>query len=141
MKIIPKIGIDKLLFGMKTNDVILQLGKPDKVFEDDDKNTIFLYNSYKLRLTFYQDENFRLGYIICSHKDLLLLDTSIIGKNIEEAKQQLPYTPWEKETFDSTENYFNESNWLILQTEFEEITKIEIGAIINDNDEFEWKFK
>jgi hypothetical protein len=45
------------------------------------------------------------------------------------------------EDFDSFENHFNESNWLILQTEFDDVIRVEIGAIIKDNDEFDWKFK
>ena len=30
---------------------------------------------------------------------------------------------------------------MILQTEYEEVVKFEIGAIINAKDEFDWKFK
>jgi hypothetical protein len=52
----------------------------------------------------------------------------------------LPFKSWEIEDFDSTENHFNESNWLILQSEFGLVVKVEIGAIINDKDEFDWKF-
>lgn len=141
MKINPKNGIDQLLFGMKQSDVIALYGNPDKQFEDDDSNIIFLYNDKKLRLTFYEDENFRLGYLITSNADCTLLDQKIIGRNVEEVKNQLPFKSWETESFDSTENHFNESNWLILQSEYEIIIRIEIGAIINDNDEFDWKFK
>lgn len=141
MKINPKNGIDQLLFGMKQSDVIALYGNPDKQFEDDDSNVIFLYNDKKLRLTFYEDENFRLGYLIASNADCTLLDQKIIGRNVEEVKSSLPFKSWEMESFDSTENHFNESNWLILQSEYETIIRVEIGAIINDNDEFEWKFK
>jgi hypothetical protein len=45
-----------------------------------------------------------------------------------------------QEEFDTFENYFNEENWIIFQTEFDEVVKFEIGAIINDKDEFDWKF-
>jgi hypothetical protein len=45
-----------------------------------------------------------------------------------------------QEEFDTFENYFNEENWIIFQTEFEEVVKFEIGAIINSKDEFDWKF-
>jgi hypothetical protein len=141
MKINPKNGIDQLLFGMKQSDVVALYGNPDKQFEDDDSNVIFLYNDKKMRLTFYEDENFRLGYLITSYPDSVLLDQKIIGRNVEEVKNQLPFKSWEMEAFDSTENHFNESNWLILQSEYETIIRIEIGAIINDNDEFDWKFK
>jgi hypothetical protein len=141
MKIYPKNGIDRLLFGMKQKDVIALFGSPSKRFEDDDNNIIFLYNQAKLRLTFYEDEDFRLGYIITSNPEVTLLDKKVIGKNITELKQELPFITWEQEDFDATENHFNESNWLILQAEFEVVIRVEIGAIINEKDEFEWKYK
>ena len=40
MKINLKSGIDKLLFGMKQNDVIAIYGKPDKNYKDEDDNLI-----------------------------------------------------------------------------------------------------
>jgi hypothetical protein len=141
MKINPKNGIDQLLFGMKQMHVEAIYNQPDKQFKDEDGNVIYVYNSAKLRLTFYEDENFRLGYIITSNSQATLLEKTVIGKNIEEVKNELPFKSWEQENFDSTENYFNESNWLILQSEFGEIIRVEIGAIIKDNDEFDWKFK
>ena len=137
----PKNGIDKLLFGMQQKDVEAIYGKPDKDFKDDDENIIYLYNKEKLRLTFYEDESFKLGYIISSNPELLLLDKKIIGRNCIELKTALPFKSWEVEDFDSTENHFNESNWLTFQSEFGQVIRVEIGAIINDNDELEWKFK
>ena len=141
MKINPKNGVDKLLFGMKQTHVEAIYGKPTKQFLDDDGNSIYLYFNQKLRLTFYEDEAFRLGYIITSNTEATLLDKKVIGKNVADLKSELPFTSWEQEDFDSTENHFNESNWLILQSEFGVIIRVEIGAIIKDNDEFDWKFK
>ena len=136
-----KNGIDQLLFGMKQKDVETLYGKPSKQFNDDDGNIIYLYNDQKLRLTFYEDEDYRLGYIITSNAEATVLNQKVIGKNIEQIKADLPFTTWEVEEFDSTENHFNESNWLILQAEFNTIIRAEVGAIIKDNDEFDWKFK
>ena len=141
MKINPKNGVDQLLFGMKQNHVEAIYGKPTKQFVDDDGNSIYLYYNEKLRLTFYEDEAFRLGYIITSNTDATLLGKKVIGRNVAEIISELPFTSWEQEDFDSTENHFNESNWLILQSEFGIIIRVEIGAIIKDNDEFDWKFK
>jgi hypothetical protein len=141
MKINPKNGVDKLLFGMKQTHVEAIYGKPTKQFLDDDGNSIYLYFNEKLRLTFYEDEAFRLGYIITSNTEATLLDKKVIGKNVADLKSELPFTSWEQEDFDSTENHFNESNWLILQSEFGIIIRVEVGAIIKDNDEFDWKFK
>lgn len=136
-----KNGVGQLLFGMKQKDVESLLGNPDKKFQDEDQNMIYIYNREKLRLTFYEDEAFRLGYIITSNHDSLVLEHKVIGSNIEETIAKLPFKNWETEAFDSTINYFNESNWLTFQTEFDEIIRIELGAIINDKDEIDWKFK
>ena len=144
MKINLKIGIDKLIFGMKQNDVVAIYGKPDRNYKDEDDNVIFAYNGLKMRLTFYKDEEFKLGYIVASSSELELLGSSIIGKKINEAKVDLVskgLVKFTQEDFDTFENYFNEDNWVILQTEFDEVVKVELGAIINDKDEFDWKFK
>ena len=135
-----KNGIDQLLFGMKQNHVEALYGKPDKQYNDEDHNVICLYNSQKWSLTFYEEEDFRLGYIICSNPEATIFDRKIIGKNIDEIKSILPFKSWTKEDFDTIESHFNESNWLILQSEFNDVIRVEIGAIINDKDEFEWKF-
>jgi hypothetical protein len=126
---------------MKQKDVISIYGEPDKQFKDDDQNIIFLYNSQQLRITFYEDESMRLGYIITSYPEATVLGKKIMGREVAEVKNELPFKSWEQEDFDSTENHFNESNWLVLQSEYGKIIRIEIGAIINDKDEFEWKFK
>ena len=137
----PKNGVDQLLFGMKQKDVIALYGSPDKQFEDEDHNIIYLYNKQQLRITFYEDEEMMLGYIITSHPEVTLLGKKIMCREVAEVKNELPFKSWEQEDFDSTENHFNESNWLVLQSEYGKIIRLEIGAIINDKDEFEWKYK
>lgn len=139
-----KEGIDKLLFGMKQNDVTALYGKPSRQYRDEDDNLIFAYNSLKMRLTFYKEEELKLGYIVASSPDLDLFGNKIIGKKIGDAKNDLAtkgIVKFTQEDFDTYENYFNEDNWFILQSEFNEVVKFEIGAIINDKDEFDWKFK
>ncbi len=143
MKINLKSGIDKLLFGMKQNDVIAIYGKPNKNYKDEDDNLILVYNKLKMRLTFYIEEDLKLGYIVASGNDLELNGSPIINKKISEVKSELlksNITKFTQESFDTFENYFNEDHWFILQTEFDEVVKFEIGAIINNKDEFDWKF-
>ncbi|GEP51355.1 hypothetical protein FNO01nite_20270 [Flavobacterium noncentrifugens] len=128
---------------MKQKDVEGIFGKPDKNFKDDDQNVIYVYNQDKLRLTFYEDEDFKLGYLISSNPDLVLLDQKIIGAKPSEIKEVLiskGFKTWEQEDFDMTENHFNEANWIILQSEFGQIIKVELGAVINSKDELDWKF-
>lgn len=143
MKINLKSGIEQLLFGMKQNDVTAIYGKPDRNYKDEDDNVILVYNKLKMRLTFYQEEDLRLGYIVASSPKLELFGNLIIDKPIAAVKKELVtkgITKFNQEEFDTFENYFNEDNWFILQTEFEEVVKFEIGAIINQKDEFDWKF-
>nr|WP_315157519.1 hypothetical protein [uncultured Flavobacterium sp.] len=143
MKINLKSGIDQLLFGMKQNDVTAIYGKPDRNYKDEDDNVILVYNKLKMRLTFYQEEELKLGYIVASSPKLELFGNLIIDKPIASVKKELVakgVTKFTQEEFDTFENYFNEDNWFILQTEFEEVVKFEIGAIINQKDEFDWKF-
>ncbi len=143
MELNPKKGIANLLFGMKQSDVEKLIGKPDLEFKDDDGNEICVYNGLKLRLTFYEDEGFRFGYIISSHPEVSLYGKPVIGQTVESVKADLPkaFKTWENERFDLATNHFNEANWLILQEEFGQIAKVEMGAVFNDKDEVEWAFK
>lgn len=144
MKITPKHGIDKLLFGMKMPDVTAIYGKPDKEYEDEDGNRIATFNAQKFRLTFYAEEDFRLGYIIAADKALELFGQPVIGRKASDIKNELSQqglVKWTKEGYDTYDNWFNEDQWIVLQTEFDEVVKFELGAIINDKDEFDWKFK
>jgi hypothetical protein len=128
---------------MKQKDVVALYGKPTKEYKDEDDHQILVYNELKMRLTFYQDEEFKLGYIVASSPNLELFGKKIIGKKIADVKKDLAaksITKLTQEAFDTFENYFNEENWIILQTEFDEVVKFEIGAIINQKDEFDWKF-
>ena len=144
MIINPKTGIDQLIFGMKRNNVVAIYGNPDKEFKDDESNIIWLYNDKKLRLTFYEDEDFKLGYIISSNDNLQLFSNSIINQNwnvVEKFVLDKGIKSLEKETFDSVDNFFNESNWMTFQVEFGTVIRFELGATFNNNDEFEFKFK
>jgi hypothetical protein len=143
MEIKPKFGYDKLLFGMKQKDVEAIYGKANHSFKDEEDNLILMYNALKARLTFYVEEDLKLGYIIVSNQNATLFNEKILGKNTIEAKVFLSkkgLKSFEIETFDSFSNLFNEDFWTVLQTEFDEIIKVEIGAVIKNEDEFDWKF-
>src|SRR5580765_1384350 len=89
MKINLKSGIDKLIFGMKQNDVTAIYGKSDRNYKDEDDNVILVYNKLKMRLTFYQDEDLRLAWIVGSSPELELFGNKIIGKKIADVKKEL----------------------------------------------------
>ncbi|WP_297868072.1 hypothetical protein [uncultured Flavobacterium sp.] len=144
MEIKLKYGIDNLLFGMKEHDVIKILDKPDSSYKDEDENVVFIYNSRKLRLTFYKEEDFRLGYMTTSNSMLKLFNTSLIGKNWSEVypileKNKVKY--FESDTSEGILSYFNEENWLFFHLDYNEIVKIELGAVFKEKeDDFDWKF-
>ncbi|MFY7988680.1 MAG: hypothetical protein ACOVNP_07340 [Flavobacterium sp.] len=144
MEIKLKYGIDNLLFGMKEQDVIKILGKPDSTYKDEDENVVFIYNSRKLRLTFYKEEDFRLGYMTTSNSMVKLFNTSLIGKNWSEVypileKNKIKY--FESDTTEGILSYFNEENWLFFHLDYNEIVKIELGAVFKEKeDDFDWKF-
>ena len=81
MEIKLKYGIDNLLFGMKEQDVTKILGKPDTQYKDEEENIVFMYNARKLRLIFYKEEAFKLGYMTTTNPIVKLFNTTIIGKN------------------------------------------------------------
>lgn len=143
MEIKPKYGVGDLLFGMKQQHVVAMYGKPSSQFKDEDGNIIYMYNPHKMRLTFYKDEDFRLGYIVISHPDSLLFGKKVMGlptKEVTGFLEEKHFKNWETTEEDGMENVFNEENWLMLIAEYNEIVKVEVGAVFNNQDEFDWKF-
>jgi hypothetical protein len=143
MEIKLKYGIDNLLFGMKEQDVTKVLGKPDTQYKDEEENVVFMYNARKLRLIFYKEEDFKLGYITTTNPDVKLVNTLIIGKNWSEVYPVLEKNKvktFETDTSEGMMSYFNEENWLFIHVDYNEIVKIEVGAVFSDKDEFDWKF-
>jgi hypothetical protein len=143
MEIKLKYGIDNLLFGMKEQDVTKVLGKPDTQYKDEEENVVFMYNVRKLRLIFYKEEDFKLGYVTTTNPVVKLLNTFIIGKNWSEVYPVLEKNKvksFETDTSEGMMSYFNEENWLFIHVDYNEIVKIEVGAVFSDKDEFDWKF-
>jgi hypothetical protein len=143
MKVKLKYGIDRLLFGMKQKDVEAMYGKPNKQYNDDEDNIVYVYNEHKMRLTFYDEEELRLGYITSTNNQLELFDSKIIGKpwsEIQNLLNQNKLSDFETEVVDGTENYFFEDNWLFINVDYDLVFKIELGAVFNNQDEFDWKF-
>ena len=143
MEIKPEIGIGDLKFGMKLSDVKKILGKPDseKAEKNDEHRIIVIYNKQRLRLTFYENENNRLGYIITSNPNLNYIGINIINSNIDFIKNEVfknIISDWEIEDFDSFISHFEEKYWLTLHSEFETITTFELGVPYKNEEEYKW---
>lgn len=144
MEVRLKFGLDQLLYGMKQTNVEQIYGKADFQFFDEDENVVLVYNKLKAKLTFYADEDFKLGYITTSNNELTFFGSSVLGKSKSEVLELFKANKiekWETEIVEGEEMLFNEDNWVFLYFDYNELIKIEIGAVFNNQDEFDWKFK
>ncbi|MGV7106914.1 hypothetical protein [Flavobacterium sp. U410] len=143
MEIKLQHGLDRLVFGMTQKYVETLYGKPNRTIKDDEDNIIYVYNDEKMKLTFYADEDFRLGYITSTNPDLQLFNSKIINTDWDIVQGNLAIqkiVKFDQHEEDGVQIYFNEDNWLMLYVDYNEVVKVEIGAIINNKDEFDWKF-
>ncbi len=144
MELKPKVGIDNFEFGLRVADIENLLGTPDKKWTDaDDKSELlYQYDNLMLRLTFYNSEDGKLGYIRCSNPKLLYKGKKIIGEKLKATKTlfaDITSDNWEIEDYDTFEIHFNENNWLTLNADYQRVTGIEIGVpFLNDN-EYDWR--
>lgn len=143
MELKPKIGVDKLKFGMTRKEVIKILNEPDRILTnvDDDNELILEWNSQKLRLTFYQNEKDRFGYLRTINPELQFNGKKIIGAELEFVKQHIfsdLIFDWEIEDYDFFITYFNEQNWLTLHVEYGIVTDLEIGVPFENDEDYNW---
>ncbi|WP_207513167.1 hypothetical protein [Longitalea luteola] len=143
MEIKPKKGIGEFTFGMKADQVVAKLGKPDKTYqdEDDENQLLYQYNKHKLRLTFYQDHDGKLGYIRSANPNLTFQGKPVMNTPIDKVKSEVFgkfIEEWEEEDYDFFVTYVNEDNWIVLNVEYDEVTEIELGVPVKNDDEYDW---
>lgn len=141
-----ELGIGKLRFGCKESEVKKFLGNPDEIKKDSDSENriIWVFNKEKIRLTFYENEERKLGYIETSNPKLALNEFLLINSNIELVKEKFAkerVIGWEKEAYDSFTTYFNEDFWITLHVEYEEVTSLELGVPFLTEEEYKWPKK
>lgn len=144
MEIILKRGIGDFTFGMKAEEVKAKLGKPDKIYQDeeDENELIYQYNKSKLKLTFYQEHEGKLGYIRCSNPALTYQGKPILNTPVEKVKKEVFGTKikdWQEEDYNSFATYISEEYWLVLNAEYDEVTDVELGVPFKDDDEYDWE--
>lgn len=143
MDLKPKTGIDRLKFGMTQKDIFAILGSPDRkrIDEDDDELLLLEYNRTRMRLTIYQNEQNRLGYIRTSNPDVTFEGKKIIGSKIEFAKKEIfgkIIKTWEVEEYDFFITHSNDEVWLTLDEEFGTVTYLEIGVTFLSDEHYDW---
>jgi hypothetical protein len=143
MELKPTYGIGDFKFGMKAADVVAKLGKPDKMYEDeeDENELIYQYNKSKLKFTFYQDHDGKLGYITCSNTALTYQGKPVIQAPVDVAIKEVfaNIKDWQEEDYNSFTTYISETQWLVINAEYDEVTDIELGVAVKNDEEYDWK--
>jgi len=140
MTIKPGIGINNLKFGMNEKQILNLIGKPTKIIldeDDEDKNPVYQYDGLKLRLTFYNEYDGKLGYIRVSNPKIKINEKPIIGIKIEDVFNSygLKKEDWNEELYFTFNCYFNENKWTTLNEEYGVVTDIEFGYLFDKEGE------
>lgn len=142
MQLKPNIGIGQILFGLEPEDVEDILGEPDRVGldEEDEGSLSYQYNHLKLRLTFYDRTDGRLGYIRCAHPELQYRNESVIRVPVQKVQYLLKKQKkhWHFETYEFFEAYFDDQTWLTLNVEYEEVVSVELGVPFDEQGNYLW---
>lgn len=146
MEIKLKYGIGDLVFGMLQDEVLLTIGEPDEIIQDDgsENKFYFIYNDLQLRLTFYKNESGKLGYIESSNPNIQFDGNSLINKKIGDVKNDIfnnQISKWEKSEYHSFTTYYDEVNWLTLTVEYNKVVSVELGVTFKDDESYLWPQK
>ncbi|PHI21438.1 hypothetical protein CEQ90_03300 [Lewinellaceae bacterium SD302] len=142
MKLQPGTGIGQITFGLTPEETEDLLGHPDRVGldEEDEGSLSYQYNHLKLRLTYYDRTDGRLGYIRCAHPELNYRGHRLIGAPVKKAQFVLRKSQksWHFETYDFFEAYFDEQHWLTLNVEYEQVISVEMGLPFTEDGDYIW---
>lgn len=142
MKITFGEGIGPVKFGMTEHEIIELIGNPDKIkFDEDNVNRkYFEYYELKLRISIFLNFGSRIGYIESSNPKLELNNLLIIGKNVDVFVINVSRLPnnWEIVEYHSFDTYSFDEIWISIHAEYKEITGIQLGVLIDENDEYIW---
>jgi len=140
MKIKTGIGINEIKFGFTENQVLDLIGQPTLIKidkEDEDKNRVYQYDKLKMKLTFYNEYDGKLGYIRTSNPKIEINGIRIIGIEIDKVFEVygLKKEDWNKENYFTFNSYFNENIWTTLNEEYGVVTDIEYGFLFDESGE------
>jgi hypothetical protein len=142
MEIHLQKGIGEIRFGMNRTEVEQLIGKADveKLDSEDPNELIWEFNDLKLRLTFYESENYRMVYIRGSHSNMRLNNQTFIDQKIDTvlSKVDSGLDAWEVDDQDLFTAYFNEKNWFNFNVEYQRITDFEMGVPLDSEENYLW---
>jgi hypothetical protein len=141
MKIIPKVGLDNLKFGLTSQEVKTILGNPSHEFTDEFGDLHLCYQGKGLAVKIEKENGNRAGWIMISDPSVSILDIQPIGEPIEniishfqnhlsDTIESEDYGIWTSRTF--------ENNWIEIQETLGFVTEINIGVPYDENDNAIW---
>lgn len=137
-------GLGKILFGMTEQEIYQVLGKPDKIYieeDEDGKDLDLQYFQHQIVLKIESDNDQRLGWIEVHNKNIhfpwcnpWVLDRIELLINMTEMLGEECIL----EDYGHMECYFFEENWVELQFCLGELKCINLGVFYGDNDVTLW---
>ncbi|WP_418512087.1 hypothetical protein [Corallibacter sp.] len=105
--------------------------------DDEDKNRVYQYDKLKMKLTFYNEFDSKLGYLRTANPEIKINGQPIIGIDINEVFKSygIDKNHWSKEHYFTFDSYFNEKIWTTLNVEYGVVTDIEFGFLYDESGE------
>lgn len=133
-------GVGSIQFGQDEQQIINQLGKPDKVYELEGSKRL-QYFDLQIAVAIECEHENKFGWVEVKNPDALLFGQKLIGECVEKVlsviSAAIADTP-EYEDYGSLETYFYENQWLELQFELNRLRSINIGVLFIDNNTPNW---
>ncbi|MCR3759759.1 hypothetical protein KYB31_12320 [Clostridium felsineum] len=136
------VGIEEVLFGMKQEDVIEILGKPDKInYEEKEEGIVYYYNDKMIKLKFDKSDHYKLYSIEVCYQEIIMFNENIFNKlmcEVEDLLKKNGYFKFEYEDYEFFNTLFSEEIWTTFTFEFNKLMSIEFSPLFNEKDERIW---
>lgn len=140
MEILLAKGLDNIRFGQTEDEIISQLGEPDKAYLLDESKRLQFFE-LQVEFSFESEQDNRLGWIEVHSSEAVLFGQKFIGESREKVlsvvSSQIADEP-EVDDYGSFECYLYEKYELELQFKFNRLSSINFGFIWLDNDTPDW---
>jgi len=141
MEIKLERGYNSICFGSNINEVVQSIGEPDKKYNSDNGDIYYEYHELHICLKFEKNLSNRLGWVEIKNKKSKLLGVDIWNfKKCDlikflEKKLKLEHS---FEDYGSLESISFDEVWLEIQYEMGKITSVNIGVMLDENDQAIW---
>lgn len=135
-------GYGKILFGMKPEQIVIVLGKPDKIIHIREDGFEYIYNALKIKLFFDIEEYERLYSIEVFDEDVIFISEKIIGMSLNaflDFMKKNGFSDYEFEDYDYFSTYYFDQCNTSFTVNFDEISSFEFSPLFKkDNNTIIW---